>query len=380
MNERRKAAMTATKNLSVPHPGEYLRDELEARGWSQRDLAFVIGVPETGLNAIITGKRGVSPEMAKLLGDAFDVSPEYWLNLQRMYDLDKAPQPDPAISRRARLQDAYPIREMIKRGWLTAANDAELLEREFARFFCVPNSNEIPHLRHAAKKTHYDKTPPAQLAWLFRVRQVAKSMIIKPYSETALRGALPKLAALMSAPEETRHAARILADCGVRFVIVESLPGAKIDGVCLWLDSKSPVIGMSLQRDYIDNFWFGLRHEIEHVLRGHGKKEECIDEQFQPKDQDVSEEEKQANQAAAEFCVPQAELEDFIARVQPYFSEQRVLLFAQKRRLHPGIVVGQLQNKLDRWDFLKKHQAKIRHFVTSAATTDGWGTCVPVEL
>lgn len=372
--------MTPTKNLSIPHPGEYLRDELEARGWTQRDLAFVIGVPETGLNPIITGKRGISPEMAKLLGDAFSVSPEYWLNLQKMHDLDKAPQPDPAISRRARLQDAYPIREMIKRRWLTQSEDADLLEVEFARFFCVANSAEIPHLRHAAKKTYYDKTPPAQLAWLFRVRQIAKTMVVKPYSESALRSALPKLATLMSAPEETRHVHKILADCGVRFVIVESLPGGKIDGVCLWLDPKTPVIGMSTQRDYIDNFWFGLRHEIEHVLKGHGKQEECIDEEFKQTITNVSEEERIANEAGAEFCVPQAELEDFIARVQPYLSEQRVLLFAQKKGIHPGIVVGQLQNKLDRWDFLKKHQAKTRQFVTSSAVTDGWGLALEIDL
>jgi HTH-type transcriptional regulator / antitoxin HigA len=373
--------MTATKNLPVPHPGEFLRDELEARGWNQRDLAFVIGVPETGVNPIITGKRGISPEMARLLGDAFDVSPEYWMNLQKMYDLEKAPQPDPAIARRARLQDHYPIREMIKRAWLTQFENADLLEAECARFFAVASSSQIPHLHYSAKKTHYDETPPAQLAWLFRVRQIATTMVVKPYSEAALRDAIPRLAALMSAPEETRHVAKILAECGVRFVIVESLPGAKIDGVCLWLDAKWPVIGMSLQRDYIDNFWFGLRHEIEHVLRGHGKQRECIDEQFQPtQETNISEEERLANDAAANFCVPQGELENFMARVQPYFSEQRVLLFAQRRSVHPGIVVGQLQNKLKRYDFLKKHQSKIRQFVTSSATTDGWGTNITIEL
>lgn len=373
--------MALSKNLPVPHPGNYLRDELEARGWSQRDLAFVIGVPEQGLNPIITGKRGISPEMAKLLGDAFDQAPEYWMNLQRMHELSKAPQPDPDISRRARLQDHFPVREMIKRGWLTKSDDAALLEAQIARFFGVEDRDNIPHLRHAAKKTHYDDTPPAQLAWLFRVRQIAKTIIVRPYSETALRNAIPNLAALMSAPEETRHVARILNECGVRFVVVESLPGSKIDGVCLWLDSKSPVIGMSAQRDYIDNFWFGLRHEIEHVLRKHGQQQECIDEKFElSPDMNVSEEERIANEAGADFCVSQKALNDFIARVQPYFSEQRILLFAQKIGVHPGIVVGQIQNRLKRYDFLKKHQAKIRQFVTSSATTDGWGSTLTIDL
>ncbi|MFX8692489.1 hypothetical protein ABTM44_18400, partial [Acinetobacter baumannii] len=78
------------------------------------------------------------------------------------------------------------------------------------------------------------------------------------------------MAEMREAPEETRNVPRLLQEAGVRFVIVEGLPGSKIDGVCFWLDDKSPVIGMSLRFDRIDNFWFVLRHECAHVLHGHG--------------------------------------------------------------------------------------------------------------
>jgi HTH-type transcriptional regulator/antitoxin HigA len=330
---------------------------------------------------VINGKRGISPEMAKLLGDAFDQSPEYWMNLQKMYDLQKAPEPATDIAKRGRLQDVYPVRDMVKRGWLTEEKNGTMLEAELARFFDCTAVNEVPYLQHAAKKTHYeeDKTPPPQVAWLFRVRQIAKTMITPPYSEIALRKAIPQLAALRFAPEETRQVAKILNGCGVRFVVVEALSGAKIDGVCLWLNPEAPVIGMSLQRDYIDNFWFGVRHEIEHVLKRHGLKKECIDEQFETTEQNVSEEERTANAAGAEFCVPQSELENFMARIHPYYSEERIVLFAQRLGIHPGLVVGQLQKRLSRYDLLKKHQAKIRQFVTSAATYDGWGTVVAIN-
>ena len=60
---------------------------------------------------------------------------------------------------------------------------------------------------------------------------------------------------------------RIVSECGIRLAIVECLPNAKIDGVCFWLNKYSPVIGLSMRFDQIDNFWFVLRHEIEHVLR-----------------------------------------------------------------------------------------------------------------
>ena len=72
---------------NVPFPGHFIREELDARGWSQRDLAWLLGVPEQSVTMIISGKRGVSPEMAKALGDAFDVNPDFFANLQRAYDM-----------------------------------------------------------------------------------------------------------------------------------------------------------------------------------------------------------------------------------------------------------------------------------------------------
>lgn len=375
--------MNAQNDFLVPHPGEFIREELEARAWSQRDLAFVLGIQESQLNALLSGKRGVTPETAKSLGDAFDVNPEFFMNLQHAYDLSKAPQPDPGVATRAKFQQYYPIRDMINRGWL-ARVDAAMLEIQIMRFFGVDDPNKIPHMAHSAKKPH-DDTPAPQLAWLFRARRIAETMIVPKYSEQKLRDALPKLKALLNAPEETRHVSKILEECGVRFLVVEALPGGKIAGVCFWLDKSSPVIALSIQRDKIDSFWFDLRHEIEHVLRKHGQGEgnECIDITSGSEaeaDAARSEEEDVANEEAREFCLPKAQLESFVLRVQPYFGEQRVLLFAQRMNVHPGIVVGQLQKTLDRWDFLTKLQPKVRQFVTSSAVTDGWGSIYPVDL
>ena len=366
----------------VPHPGFYIREELEARDWTQRDLAYILGTPEQAVNMIISGKRNISPEMAKAMGDAFGVSPDLFANLQRAYDMARARSPDPSVSRRARLQSAYPVREMIKRGWLQDT-DAAMLEMQMARFFGVANANDIPHMEHAARKsTHYDETPPVQLAWLFRVRQIARSMVVVKYSEKALRDALSRLRSLLVDPEEARNVPRILAECGVRMVIVECLPNAKIDGVCFWLDKNSPVIGLSIRFDRVDNFWFVLRHEIEHVLRRDGQVKEVIDEivDSAKDDRNLSEEEIAANSAAADFCVPKAEIESFVARKAPFFAERDVLGFARRISVHPGLVVGQIRKRTGRWDLFSRHLVKIRSFVLSGAMVDGWGVAAPVEL
>jgi len=56
-------------------------------GLSQKSVAAHIGIPVQRINEIIRGKRGVSPDMAWRLSEAFNTSPEFWLNLQATHDL-----------------------------------------------------------------------------------------------------------------------------------------------------------------------------------------------------------------------------------------------------------------------------------------------------
>ena len=71
------------------HPGVILLKEfLEPLGLSQKALATHLGIPIQRVNEIIKGKRGVSPDTAWLLSEAFNMSPEFWLNLQAHYDLE----------------------------------------------------------------------------------------------------------------------------------------------------------------------------------------------------------------------------------------------------------------------------------------------------
>jgi HTH-type transcriptional regulator/antitoxin HigA len=362
------------------HPGTFLRQILDERGWSQTDLVFVLGCHPKSVNQIINEKQGVSSAMSKALGDALGLSPSYFSELQRAFDLASAEEPDPSVSIRARLLRNYPIREMVKRGWLQDG-DAQSLCQQLARFFDVDDPSRVPYLAHAAKKTSYEERsiPPVQLAWLFRVRQIAKSLAAPRFSQARLVDAVARMRDLLVAPEEARHVPRILAACGVRFVVVEALPSSKIDGVCFWLDPHSPVIGMSLRFDRIDNFWFVLRHEIEHVLKGHGKiePEGMIDAELQGEyagtGDSIPEEERVANRAASDFCVTRDKMNSFIARKNPFFYEKDVLAFAKINNVHPALPVGQIQHATGRFDYLKKYQVKIRQFVLPGAIADGWG-------
>jgi antitoxin HigA-1 len=83
--------MTTMKN--PPHPGETVRyDCLESLGLTVTEGAKVLGVTRQALNNLVNGKRGISPEMAIRLSEAFGSSAETWLRMQLDYDLVRARQ------------------------------------------------------------------------------------------------------------------------------------------------------------------------------------------------------------------------------------------------------------------------------------------------
>jgi HTH-type transcriptional regulator / antitoxin HigA len=362
-------------------PGEFIREELEARRWTQGDLAQIMGRPERLISELITGKKQITPETARGLAQAFgDDDPLYWMNLDSAYRLSKSAPGDDAVGRRAKLYSRFPVREITKRRWIEPSDNLDVIEHRICRFFKIRSLDERPALPHAAKAVQYDERTALQYGWLFRAKELAQAVQAATFSIQKLRAALAKLRTLLVAPEEIRQVPSILADAGVRFVIVEFLPGAKIDGATFWLDD-SPVIAMSLRFDRVNNFWFVLRHEIEHVLNQDGNLFFDIEltENVQRKTA-LPPEEARANIAASEFLVSKSELDSFIMRVRPLYSEQRILLFAKRIGVHPGLVVGQLQFRDEiPYTHFHKHLVKVREIITQAALTDGWGTVPPLR-
>lgn len=71
------------------HPGEYIKDEAEVRGWSIKQLAEKLGFDLSYITVVLDNKQTVSPELARQLGCVFGTSSAIWLNLQVRYELVK---------------------------------------------------------------------------------------------------------------------------------------------------------------------------------------------------------------------------------------------------------------------------------------------------
>ena len=93
--------MAYVARAKVFPPGEFIREELEARGWTQSDLAEILGRPLAAVNQIIQGKRAITPRTAKELAAAFGTSAELWVNLETSWRLSLEAEVDPEIGKRA---------------------------------------------------------------------------------------------------------------------------------------------------------------------------------------------------------------------------------------------------------------------------------------
>lgn len=372
--------MTERTPAEVFPPGEFLRDELECRNWTQTEFAEIIGRPPRVVNEIIAGKRSVTPETAREFAAALGTSAQFWLNLETSYRLSKTAPASERISRAAVLHERFPVREMTKRGWIKPSENYDVLETRVLNYFHLESPQDELSFNHAARRNYENDLTGIQWAWIFRARQLATALHTESFTKAALKSAVSELESLMSEPEEIRHVPRILAGAGVRLVIIETIPGSKIEGVCFWIQ-KSPVIALSMRFDRIDNFWFNLRHEIEHVLNEDGKENPIIDNvEEMVGESDMNECERLANEAATNFCVPSQKMDDFIARLDPMYSTKNLIGFSRLVSRHPGIVAGQLQRKTGRWELFKKFQVKVREIITQSAMTDGFGHEMPVDI
>ena len=370
--------MNSRTPAQVLAPGEFLKQELDCRGWSQVELAEILARPPRLISEIVSGKRAITPETAKGLEAALGTSAELWMNLEAAYQLSKTRIETSVVSRRAKLYAKFPVKEIIRRGWVRNSSDIAVLQANFCEFFGINSVDESPTFSHAAKKTRYDTEPIGlQLAWLVRARQIAEKVEARPFSVSALREILSELKGCLRITEDITKAAALLLKAGVRLVVVEFLPSAKLDGACFWINNgKSPVIGLSLRLDRIDNFWHTLFHEIDHVLHSEGKEEPIV-ELFDSEEGGsaaLPAVEQRANRHAANCCIDENTLQAWISRTPRVSAHASIVAFADQIGVHPGLVVGQLQHHgCIPYSFHRDLLEKVRPLVVASTPTDGYG-------
>lgn len=93
-------------NRTTTHPGDVLKEELEARGITQKRFSELLNVPYTQLNEILNGKRPVTTDFALMVEAALGINPELLINMQSRYNMSVAKQKKPLMAKLSAIKKA----------------------------------------------------------------------------------------------------------------------------------------------------------------------------------------------------------------------------------------------------------------------------------
>ncbi len=334
-------------DLPIP-PGEVLEEELEARGMTQKELAARLGRPAQTINEIIRTKKAITPETAIGLGKALGIDAQFWTNLEADYRLTLAQrQEQDMLAANAQWLDDYPIKDMLKRGWIEAGRDRLSRMNAVMSFLGVavaePKAfhNAIGfRVTEAAKR---EVSLGALAVWLRKGELDAQKISTSDYDEKVFTAALSQIRKMTSqSPKEFMPALSALcAEAGVAFCMVQELPKSGANGVTRWLTDRKALIQMSIRNKWADIFWFTFFHEACHLLKRRTQRRIVID--GLGADPDMAEIEAEADRFARDFLIPPAAWSDFCNK--GCFTPGSVEEFAQSVGIAPFIAVGRLQKE-----------------------------------
>ena len=337
------------------HPGEMLRDELEARDIKQNDFAKLIGYKPTQLNEILKGKRDVNADFALLIGKALDISPEFWMGLQAQHDLDKV-----KIEEKTKLRmESISVWNMcknfiavpyLKKKGIISGDPVEDIPK-IKSLYQVTNVEQFPSVYassgHFRKSTKLETNTLNLFAWTKIVAQKAQDIEVKKFNHEKKDELIDKLKEVLKENKKTTFKVEsILGDYGIKLIIEERPDKCAIDAYSFWSNGK-PAIGMTLRHKRIDNFAFNLFHELGHIHLHlvNNPTIDFIEIGKDSADYKNSKEEKEANSFASEYLIEKNAWTDF-KKSNPIFTDIKIKQFASNQNVHPAVVVGKIGDEL----------------------------------
>lgn len=353
------------------HPGEILKDELDARNISQADFAKQIGYQKSQLNEIINGKRGINADIALLLAEALKIDAEYWLNAQMMYELDAAKinkknqQRLEAITQWQMIEGYVPI-SFFKTQNIISGDPLEDIPiiKEIYKVDTFEDLAGVYANKNFQRFRKSDKliTDEVNLVgWIKLVEYKADKQPVSKFDHTQKDSLINELnSALYKNRNLKNKVAEILKEAGIKIIYQEKYDKTPVDGVSFWSDGN-PAIGMTLRHNRIDNFAFTLYHELGHVFLHllNDNKAEFIDIEKENGDQKKTKEEREADEFAADHLIANNLWSEFFKSVA-IKNDKTIVQFSRKHKIHPAIVKGRLCHETNNYAWRTRISSEIK--------------------
>ncbi len=327
--------------MGFPSPLGAIRFRMEQSGLSPRDLVSFMG-SRAKVSEVLSGKRPLTMQMARALHANLGVPADVLLQ-----------QPGGELHSALEGTDwrRFPLAEMANRGWIEKrrnfASHAEEIMRDLIRR--AGGEYVLPAFFRKNDQARVSaKTDPYSLkAWCWEVlaRANAHRLLVGFKPDTVDLSFLRKVAMLSWSQDGPRLAQEFLANHGIHLVCLEHLPRTHLDGAALQLADGTPVIGLTLRYDRLDNFWFCLLHELAHIGRHMSatSNEAFVDDLSLRAVQGARRvpRETEADEWAEHGLIP----EDIwnTSKVKDNPTPLAVMELAQRLGIHPAIIAGRIR-------------------------------------
>lgn len=328
--------------VGYPSPVAAIEFRMEQAGLTQRDLVPFIG-SRAKVSEVLSGKRQLTMPMARALHEHLGIPAEVLLQ-------------DAGVTFSEPLAEIewerFPLEAMANLGWIPKVRNlrsrAKELMQELIRRAGGPDvAGAVLYRKNDHARTNAKTDPYALKAWCWKVLADAnESRPTTPYEPgTVSLDFLRQLARLSWSDEAPRLAKEFLCKHGIPLVVVPHLPRTYLDGAALKLADGTPVVGLTLRYDRVDNFWFCLLHELAHIGRHMDRDSNAsfVDDltlrsmeggRRDPK-------EGQADEWAEEALVPHEIWETSEAKRNP--TPMSVVNLSKALQVHPAIVAGKVR-------------------------------------
>jgi HTH-type transcriptional regulator / antitoxin HigA len=328
-------------------PGYFIREQMEMREWTQSDLAEIIGITVKHLNKILQDNQPLTLDMARVLGEVFNTSAQYWVNIDTSYRLWLAQEKtnnEIEADIKGLIYERMPVKDMLAKGWLKPFKSADDLKKQVLAFwgwkkldFSILDRNYLPCLTRKSEAYNQFNASYA-ITWYQKALSEAAHFEHNPYKKYKLENLYNSMHTYTVNTKGINQFIRELSEIGVIFFVLPHLQKTYLDGAAFFSE-KNPVIVYTARYKRIDNFWFTIAHEIAHILKHLDEKTPFVLDNL--KDGDINTMESEANELAAEK-LKHTQILKFLQPYLGYLTNSKVEECAAEYKVHPSIIVGKL--------------------------------------
>ncbi len=329
----------------IIHPGETLKEMLENRGMSQRELAVRTDVTEKHISNIVNCQKPISVSFAKKLEYALGVEASFWINLQSNYDKELADFEEVNSISKDELEIIKNLNDIInylkQLDLLDQNSNDAMLVIELRKLLNVSSLVRIPEISQTGAyrlATDTSVDPYVLFTWLRMCDLVInRQKVHNELDIEKLKRRIPLIKDLMfeDVNKIKSKLKEYFNECGIKFAIVKYFRGAPVQGVIKRNTDGTLSLIMTVRRKFAGIFWFTLFHEIGHILNG-DIEDELIDYDFAD-----SEIEEKANEFASETLIEPNAYKQFIKNND--FSLEEITCFCTNHNIPNYILIERLQ-------------------------------------